>query len=314
MTNDSTVSISSTSYLNATGPIRFGMTNDYMFRAVLQENNYVLKGLICALLRLRLNDVISVEITNPIELGKAPADDKEFILDIKVSLNNQAIINLEMQMTYREDWRERSLSYLCRSFDQLQHGAEYGEIKPTMHIGFLNFAPNNNEKPEFYASYQLMNEKTYAPYSDKLILRVVNLKQIDMATDEDKAIHLDYWARLFTAKSWEEVIMITKSNSVLSSASQSLYKMNANDIIREKCLAREDYLKTERAAQKFGKQVKILQQELSEKDAAIAEKDATIAEKDNYIKILEAQLGKTKKNNGSKINVEVMIFRPQHFL
>lgn len=163
MTNDSTVLFSSTSYLNATSPIRFGMTNDYMFRAVLQENNYVLKGLICSLLHLNAADVISVKIINPIELGKAPADDKEFILDIKVSLNNQAIINLEMQMTYREDdWRERSLSYLCRSFDQLQHGAEYGEIKPTMHIGFLNFAPNNNEKPEFYASYQLMNEKTYA--------------------------------------------------------------------------------------------------------------------------------------------------------
>lgn len=135
------------------------MTNDYMFRAVLQENNYVLKGLIYSLLHLNSANVISVEITNPIELGKAPADDKEFILDIKVSLNNQAIINLEMQMTYREDWRERSLSYLCRSFDQLKHDAEYSEAKPVIHIGFLNFAPSNDEKPEFYASYQLMNEK-----------------------------------------------------------------------------------------------------------------------------------------------------------
>lgn len=89
--------------------------------------------------------------------------------------------------------------------------------------------------------------------------------------------------------------MITKNNSVLSSASQSLYEMNANDTIREKCLAREDYLKTEQAAQEFSKQVKVLQQELTEKNAAIAKKDATIAEKDDYIKILLEQLAELQK-------------------
>ena len=28
------------SYLNATGPIPYGMTNDYMFRLILEKNNY----------------------------------------------------------------------------------------------------------------------------------------------------------------------------------------------------------------------------------------------------------------------------------
>lgn len=268
--------MTNTSYQNASGRIPFGMTNDYMFRAVLQQNNYVLKGLICSLLHLNSADVDSVEITNPIVLGNAPADDKEFILDIMVSLNNRSSINLEMQMAYSPHWRERSLSYLCRTFDQLWHGADYGDVKPTIHIGFLNFSPTPDDKPEFYASYRMLNEKTYASYSDKFLLRVVNLTQIDIATAEDKAIQLDYWARLFTAKSWEEVIMITKNNSVLSSASQSLYEMNADDIIRQKCRAREDYIKVEQAALKFGEQVKILQQELTEKDSFIAEQNALI--------------------------------------
>ena len=30
----------------------YGMTNDYMFRLILEKNNYVLKGLICSLLSL----------------------------------------------------------------------------------------------------------------------------------------------------------------------------------------------------------------------------------------------------------------------
>lgn len=40
------------SYLNATDPIPYGMTNDYVFRLILEKNNYVLKGLICSLLAL----------------------------------------------------------------------------------------------------------------------------------------------------------------------------------------------------------------------------------------------------------------------
>ena len=35
-----------TSYEQATGAIPYNMTNDYMFRAVLQENETVLRGLI----------------------------------------------------------------------------------------------------------------------------------------------------------------------------------------------------------------------------------------------------------------------------
>ena len=84
-------------FQNATGNIPFNMTNDYMFRAVLQKNNKVLRGLICSLLHLKEEDIISVTITNPIILGDA-LEDKEFRLDINVILNNETYINLEIQL------------------------------------------------------------------------------------------------------------------------------------------------------------------------------------------------------------------------
>lgn len=64
--------ISSTiNYLPAlSGTIDYPLTNDYMFRSVMQSNKNVLKGLLCSLLRLNSNDIHSVEILNPIELGK----------------------------------------------------------------------------------------------------------------------------------------------------------------------------------------------------------------------------------------------------
>ena len=35
-------------YKNATGNIPFNMTNDYMFRALLQSSKGTLKGIVCA--------------------------------------------------------------------------------------------------------------------------------------------------------------------------------------------------------------------------------------------------------------------------
>ena len=81
-------------------------------------------------------------LTNPIELGSSVTD-KTFILDIKVILNNQTIINLEMQVINQHNWAERSLSYLCRNFDNLQSGEAYQAVK-------------------FYATYQLLNVKNYS--------------------------------------------------------------------------------------------------------------------------------------------------------
>ena len=46
------------------GALIVPMTNDYLFRALLQRNNLVLKGLICALLHMKEADISSVIITN----------------------------------------------------------------------------------------------------------------------------------------------------------------------------------------------------------------------------------------------------------
>ena len=127
------------------------------------------------------------------------------------------------------------------------------------------------------------NEKTYTPYSDKFILRVVNLRQIDSATDEDRANRIDYWARLFTATTWEEIKMLAKNNDFIASASQSLYESNADEITREKCRARENYICLERT--------------LAEQEKRLAEQEAELADKDKIIENLKKQLAEIQSAN-----------------
>lgn len=182
---------------------------------------------------------LSIKITNPIELGKN-IENKDFILDIVVSLNGNATINLEMQVANLYHWDDRSLSYLCRTFDQLSSGQDYQEAKPVIHIGFLDFTPFK-DSPEFYATYKLLNVKNHHLYSDKFTLSVVDLTQIDLTTNEDKVFPIDYWARLFKATTWEEIKMVAKKNEYLHDASEALYTMNADEMIRQQCQARADY-------------------------------------------------------------------------
>ena len=148
------------SFETATGSIDYPFTNDYMFRAILQKDKQVLKALIAALLHLKKESIHDVAITNPIELGAAISD-KDFILDIRVNLNNEQLIDLEMQMSNEYNWSERSISYAARSFAQLNSGEEYKEVLPVHSIGFLNFTLFEDQ-PEFFATYELRNKKNRA--------------------------------------------------------------------------------------------------------------------------------------------------------
>ena len=122
-----------------------------------------------------------------------------------------------------------------------------------------------------------MNIKNHHVYSDNFDLRVVDLTQIELATDEDKQFHIDYWAKLFKAKTWEELIMLSDENIYLYEASKTIFKLSAEDQIRKRCRDREDYYSDIRSYQK-----------------AIAERDASIASLQERIKELEAQLANQK--------------------
>ena len=84
--------------------------------------------------------------------------------------------------------------------------------------------------------------------------------------------------------------MLAQNNDFIASASQSLYESNADEITREKCRARENYMCLER---KLAEQEAALSEKdnaLAEKDNVIAERDNALAEKDKLIRHLQKQL------------------------
>lgn len=293
------------------GEILYGMTNDYMFRAVLQSSNKVLRGLICSLLHLAESEVISVEIINPIILGDS-IKDKEFRLDINVILNNHTLINLEMQIANKLNWKNRSVMYLCRSFDQLNHGQNYLDAKPAIHISFLDYTLFEDH-PEFYASHKLINVKNHQKYSDNITLNVIDLSHIDLATDEDKKYQIDKWAMLFKATTWEEIKMLATENDYLQEASETIFRMSADDLVRKRCRDREEYyqdlqnyerkieqdrIEHEQDIQNYERKIEQNIQNYQRKiEQDRIEHERTILEKDAQIQQLLAEIETLKKQN-----------------
>jgi len=268
-----------------TTALPYKLTNDYLFRAVFQTRPKALEGLCRAVLCLSDADTISVTLQNPIELGKK-IDSKEFVLDLAVLINNSRFLNLEMQVYYDIIWKERSLSYACRSFDNLNHGDNYAKALPVAHVGFLDYTLFP-EHPEFFATYQLAHvAQTENPYiySDKLSISVVNLTRIDLATEKDKAYDIDLWARVFKATTWEEINMLAKNNEYLQEVVSGVRQLTEEEQIRQQCQAREDYIYWERMRKaKYDSEIQERAKIIDEQANTINEQVNTINEQVNTI-------------------------------
>ena len=225
-------------FLSASGKIPYNMTNDYMFRIVLQKDKETLKMLICSILHLSPEEIKDIIIENVINPGDA-IDEKEYQMDVMVLLNNNTHINLEMQVANYKNWPERSVAYLSRKFNDLSRGKDYSKIEPVYHIGFLDFTLFEDH-PEFFAKYHIRNDKDNLLYTDKFNLYVIELNRTDLATEYDKRYSIDVWAQFFKATTWEEIKMITKDNPSMNSTAESVYLSNSDFVIRERCRARED--------------------------------------------------------------------------
>ena len=276
--------------INVSGALPFRMTNDFLFKFLLQSDTDALKAIISAFYDIELEDIKSVTVENPITLNDNISA-KEMILDIKAVMNNNTIVNLEMQVVNYHDWPERSLSYLCRCFDNLSRGAEYQDVKSAVHIGFLDYTLFPDE-PEFFATYRLMNAKTGKVYSSKFQLSVVDLTKIDMATSEDVDKKRHLWAAFFKAKTWEELLMLASKDSNINGCVVKIRQLSEEEKFRQRCEAREDLLRQQRDMERyykelFAKQREEMELQRAEIDSQKAEIDSQRVELEKYRQALQ---------------------------
>ena len=259
----------------------YGMRNDYMFHAVLQKNEEVLRNLLATLLEIDEAEIESCHIENPIELGKE-IEGKECILDVKLTLNNDKVINIELQVYKQTYWINRSLLYWARTYDNLKSGQDYSMLLPAYHIGILDFTLFENH-PKFMAQYQIMDVEDGYLYSDNLCIKVLDLTQLEKAKQESETNKkLLKWASIFKAETLEELEQLASGEEVFENMVVTMKKLSEDEKIRMQCEAREDYERSLLTEYNAGKSEGIASERRNtEKERQRAEKESQRAEKES---------------------------------
>ena len=220
-------------------PFNICLTNNYAFLKIFKKEENV-KGFLIDLLNLKEKQIKKIEIKDPFTNGENK-EEKEGILDIKLTLNGNKKINIEMQNTYQEDWAERSLFYNCRMFTEgFKKCDPYWKLSPCIHIGILNF--NMMKSPGYYHKVTLRDEKTNELYSRKFQFHMIELKKTKTTKGKARKHPLYRWARLIAATTWEEVAQESAGNRYMERIQEEMVKMSQDE--RDRYL----YLREEMAA------------------------------------------------------------------
>ena len=212
------------------------LTNDLLFHMVFTRNAEALKGLLSTLLNIPEADILRVEVLNPMQYSEV-VDSKLTVLDLKVHMNDNTFVHVEMQVRKFEHWTNRTVGYACRQIaDQIHGDYDYSKLEPVIQISIMDYSLFPDHK-RFFKGYYPQDDEGY-PYTDKLQFFVMDLTQISQASQEQKDQGLVEWANAFKATSWEEVNQI--QNSGVKEAAKTMQLIMSNPTEREMIRMRQD--------------------------------------------------------------------------
>lgn len=99
---------------------------------------------------------------------------------------------------------------------------------------------------------------------------MINLNQLENATEEDRERGLYDWVALFLAKEWKELMELSKRSEALGNAVVTLAELSNDEKIRQQCEARRKYEMDQNA---LNKQFHKLRSEIQEKEDQLQKKD-----------------------------------------
>lgn len=155
---------------------RLPLTSDYVFKRVFakDENNSMLKDFLEAILDKKINKVV---VKNP-EIPKNLGDERIGILDLKLDVDEDKVIDVEMQMRDEYNMKERSGVYLSKLVaEQLKAKQPYVEVKKVIAINLLNF--NLFKRNSYHSIARMKFEKS----TEEAFVDIGFDKEEEIATD-----------------------------------------------------------------------------------------------------------------------------------
>lgn len=197
---------------------------DFCFKELLSDE-YVRRGFLSAILGVAPDMILWTKLL-PTYLRKQHKDDKFGILDVRVMLQDESQVDVEIQVIAYDYWAERSLFYISKMYvDQIHEGEDYGQLKKCIHVGILDFKLFDDE--EYYSRFHIWEDNRRLQYSDKFEIHVLELPKLEKYDYPET--ELLKWARFFNATNKEELEMAAEGNEYTQKAYDRLVELSADE-------------------------------------------------------------------------------------
>ena len=214
---------------------RLPLTSDYVFKRIFarEENNSMLKDFLEAILNIHIN---KVEVKNP-ELTPNMADEKLGILDLKLDIDNERVVDVEMQVSNEYNIKERSSTYLSKlAAEQLKAKQNYKELKKIITINILKY--NYIERNAYHSIARMKYEHTnpiefvdmgYNEEEEEATntfeMHFIELPKFKQKNPECNT-KLEQWLWLIDGSEEEKVKMSAKENEEINKTVEELNKLS----------------------------------------------------------------------------------------
>ena len=206
---------------------------DYAFKEIMMDEKARI-GFLSAVLNLNPADIRKTELLNT-SLRKLHEDEKQGIVDVRILMNNNTEIDIEIQLSILNVWADRALFYLAKMYtDQIRPGQDYTVFKKCVSISILDFVLFR-EDPEFYSCFHIREDSRQTLYTDKMEFHVLELPKLPPEL-KDGSSDILLWAKFINSERKEEFDMLAAKNPYIGSAYEHLQVISQD---REKRLEYE---------------------------------------------------------------------------
>ncbi len=209
---------------------------DFAFKEIMMDEQARI-GFLSAILKLNPSDIRNTQILNT-NLRKLHDNEKQGILDVRILMNDNTEIDIEIQLSILNVWADRALFYLAKMYtEQINSGDDYTIFKKCVSISILDFELFK-DSPEFYSCFHIREDTRHTIYTDKMEFHVLELPKLPKELREDSS-DIELWGKFINAERKEEFDVLAEKNSYIGSAYQHLQVISQDKQKRMEYEARE---------------------------------------------------------------------------
>ncbi|XTB04649.1 Rpn family recombination-promoting nuclease/putative transposase [Treponema denticola] len=202
------------------------LRNDYAFKRVfgVEENKDILQDLLKCILDIQPEDIAGLELLDK-ELHKDLISDKTGVLDVKLRLKNNTIIDIEIQNRWNSEFVQRTIFYWAKMYtENLKTSEVYTKLPKCITINIVGegFDLNNLIHSEYNVIEKHINDRL----SDELEIHFLNLAKVkeqqESFEQDEKKKKLYNWLKFIKTDNPEVRKMLAESSEMMAKANETI--------------------------------------------------------------------------------------------